>query len=166
MKERKNSKLFLALVAVLATILIPIFTVAVYDDIITDKYNVESHCNSLYDKLTEISSTVIKEGNGIDLSNIPYYDNLEKYSISYNQSEKTTILKFSLNDNNYLKPYITVTLSEDYNIISVESNCSSLKRYTQLALYTSLYISIMYFLTITVILSIVLYPALKQFEVN
>ena len=94
-------------------------------------YELNSYSTETYNHLNEIANNVIKNGVGIDLSEIP--DDVIKYEIT---GEKDKIIfKYYLNNTNgmYLAPSanMTIELSNDFTIISKKSNYFSKEKYVK-----------------------------------
>lgn len=119
----RGNKLF-ALIMVISLIIIPISSFIIYN--IAYDYD-----DCAYDRLDEIANSVINIGEGIDLSAMP--DDVVNYQITGN--DEGIIFEYSLDDN----VNMTINLSEDYNIISKETDYMSQNGYNNKMIVISVF---------------------------
>lgn len=89
-----------------------------------------SYSATTYNILESIATLTIKEGY-IDTSLLP--DNIAEYDIHYNSKDKTIVYTYSLDNNSDMQyiptPYMNITLSEKYEILSEDCIYSSEEKY-------------------------------------
>ncbi len=155
MKERKKEKRYFAdwidennpskyeYSVILIIIILPFIISVIINykmDMSECSYAMDSYPVDTCKYLKEIGTTTIKDGY-IDTSLLP--NDVLKYNISYNKYSENTIYTYSLDVNNNLRfiptPQMTITLSNEYEILSEDSEYSSKEKYVN-SIKTSIYV--------------------------
>ena len=148
--KSKSFKLAILFILLSLIFILLIGSVISYNVIMSNYgYELNSYSVKTYEHLGEIANDVVKKGVGIDLSALP--DDVVKYEITSENNE--IIFKYYLDNNKDMvfasSANMTVKLSNDFSIISKETNYSSEEEYVKDVKFC-IYFSIFFLSTIVV----------------